>query len=537
VRPGAMAVVLATALVGCAHSGSGRPLPEVDGKMVYVGEGGLRVEVLRLKGPSSECLLRVTGSKTAFDDYVLPCTWTKFGFEVIHEVAWHGFSWQLFSVRKDVQASLVTTRDETDYLRPDAALSAALDPAPLLRRYAEETETGVLDDLARFDRKVYVADQERAVATALAATNAACGTALTAQVDWTTAKDEALMKRPFINHVLGLVDFLGKLCTQAPGTKPWMVEHLKGLRFTLLPKDDGDPAEAMTLRDGVLTYGVRRGVNIEEAMVAAGGAVSAEPGEAASPWGDASTLLGRILLDSMQVCSDAQGRLVAMGPRVTVTGLHGYVTALFTGDREHLSRVRVIDGRMPGWFFDGRFPKPNAPVLLEGARLLDIPSHRFASGVEVVDGACKVTCGTRTAKVPLLSREDGIRALSSRAFTAPAFDRWPHALLRDDAGTYYFVDTSTLKDREKDFRVYVGTRGRMQKMALVNTLNDSAGELFSTKKGDLRLALERGPGSYWQEGKKRKALKLVPVEENLDVIFVELGVYAGQRLGNPCDDF
>lgn len=31
--------------------------------------------------------------------------------------------------------------------------------------------------------------------------------------------------------------------------------------------------------------------------------------------------------------------------------------------------------------------------------------------------------------------------------------------------------------------------------------------------------------------------KTVPVGQNLDVIFVELGVYTGQRLGTPCDDF
>lgn len=41
----------------------------------------------------------------------------------------------------------------------------------------------------------------------------------------------------------------------------------------------------------------------------------------------------------------------------------------------------------------------------------------------------------------------------------------------------------------------------------------------------------------WIEGAKKKVeLKVVPIVENLPMIYNELGVYAGERLGTPCDD-
>ena len=41
----------------------------------------------------------------------------------------------------------------------------------------------------------------------------------------------------------------------------------------------------------------------------------------------------------------------------------------------------------------------------------------------------------------------------------------------------------------------------------------------------------------WIEGTKKKVeLRVVPITENLPMIYNELGVYAGARLGTPCDD-
>ncbi|HEX8538017.1 MAG TPA: hypothetical protein VF664_11180, partial [Cystobacter sp.] len=64
----------------------------------------------------------------------------------------------------------------------------------------------------------------------------------------------------------------------------------------------------------------------------------------------------------------------------------------------------------------------------------------------------------------------------------------------------------------------------------------SEGQIFSTKRGDLRLVVEREQPSLWIENKKRTELRAVPIEENMPLIYNELGVYTGARLGTPCDD-
>jgi hypothetical protein len=59
--------------------------------------------------------------------------------------------------------------------------------------------------------------------------------------------------------------------------------------------------------------------------------------------------------------------------------------------------------------------------------------------------------------------------------------------------------------------------------------------IFTTKKGELRLVLDRKKPS-WFAGKAQGALINLPLEDNRMMIDTDLGVYAGQRLGTPCDD-
>ena len=70
---------------------------------------------------------------------------------------------------------------------------------------------------------------------------------------------------------------------------------------------------------------------------------------------------------------------------------------------------------------------------------------------------------------------------------------------------------------------------------MTNVVSDSEGDVFSTKTGSLRLIIDRRE-STWIEGEKPRKLMLVPVRQNLGLIYNELGIYAGQRQGTPCDD-
>jgi hypothetical protein len=83
----------------------------------------------------------------------------------------------------------------------------------------------------------------------------------------------------------------------------------------------------------------------------------------------------------------------------------------------------------------------------------------------------------------------------------------------------------------------VGPRGSLKLQPMTNVVADSEGEIFTTKSGSLRFIA--GPGgrqSSWVKGKKVIKLVPIPVEQNLNVIYNDLGVYRGQRLGTPCDD-
>lgn len=70
---------------------------------------------------------------------------------------------------------------------------------------------------------------------------------------------------------------------------------------------------------------------------------------------------------------------------------------------------------------------------------------------------------------------------------------------------------------------------------MTDVASDSEGEIFATKTGSLRLILGKKE-SAWIQGKKTSPLTLIPVEQNYRMIYTELGVYSGAKLGTPCDD-
>jgi hypothetical protein len=87
--------------------------------------------------------------------------------------------------------------------------------------------------------------------------------------------------------------------------------------------------------------------------------------------------------------------------------------------------------------------------------------------------------------------------------------------------------------------LYAGPKGNLKLQKMTNVVSDSQGDLFATKTGSLRLVLNREPKSLiWIAGKGQSPLVQVPVDFNVNVasIYNDFGVYAGERLGTPCDD-
>lgn len=147
-----------------------------------------------------------------------------------------------------------------------------------------------------------------------------------------------------------------------------------------------------------------------------------------------------------------------------------------------------------------------------------------------------VTCGKRTSKLTPVEDDKAKSMLGAAAFNRMPHSYKPYVLARDTKGTYYFVDRGRYPDNERSFRVFIGPRGNMKEQKLSNIVHDSAGDIFATPTGDLRLVTGDPTFSEWVKADKHTKLLDIPIEDNVPMIYTELGPYKTVRLGTPCDD-
>ncbi len=160
-----------------------------------------------------------------------------------------------------------------------------------------------------------------------------------------------------------------------------------------------------------------------------------------------------------------------------------------------------------------------------------VPHGQASFGLQA--GVYTLYCGERTTLFHPTEDERAQAILASATFQPPRWTRRAYALARDESGTYYYVDRARQED-VLDFRLWAGQRGQLKPLHMTNVVSDSEGDIFATKSGELRLVLDKKE-SVWVKGKARTALKLLPLEDNVRLIYSELGVYAGEPLGTPCD--
>ncbi len=155
------------------------------------------------------------------------------------------------------------------------------------------------------------------------------------------------------------------------------------------------------------------------------------------------------------------------------------------------------------------------------------------------EGATLDCGGVRTAfrRVPALEAK---KLLARAQLLAPRWRRIPYLLARDDQGVYFYVDGKRGPDGFKaepaDLRLYAGKKGAMAPIELQDVIQDDAGFIFVTAGGRL---VARGMGKKyaveWATASARIALSSLDPADNAPLIYRELGVYAGQQLGTPCD--
>jgi hypothetical protein len=171
-----------------------------------------------------------------------------------------------------------------------------------------------------------------------------------------------------------------------------------------------------------------------------------------------------------------------------------------------------------------------APRVADGPHLAGVERSK--------DNIFKKTCRGKDDAVLTELSGDKVRAvLDKSAFLTSAIVRVPHLLARDDSGVYYYVDRFAKIYGGKGYRVWVGKKGAMKQLPLTDVASDSAGDVFSTKTGDLRLVRNSENNKEtmtWVRGEKRTELVFLDTDVNSAVIFKDLGVYT--FLGTPCDN-
>ena len=233
--------------------------------------------------------------------------------------------------------------------------------------------------------------------------------------------------------------------------------------------------------------------------------------------------------EKMAVCTDGKSHYVAIAPH------DQRISQLFTGDGKTMTQVGIDpSGILAGTkFLEPRFPAPTHNPDFRG---LDM---RVYSSVEydAEKKSCVLYCGERKTELSIVPKADAKKLMTEAAFKPNPRAYAPYALARDDRGTYYYVDKGVRDDNKASYRIFVGKKGALKQQKMKDVAVDSEGEVFSTATGDLRFITSKEKGQYtWVAGKRENKLIALPPGQNLTLIYTTLGVYQGERMGNPCDD-
>lgn len=241
---------------------------------------------------------------------------------------------------------------------------------------------------------------------------------------------------------------------------------------------------------------------------------------------DAPLAIEPARIEKTALCTDGKSHYIAVAPH------DRNLYELFYGDGKKFFQVEQPPPMtLTGLHF--RDPRVVSTVGNPNFRGVDV---REFSEVEFdpEKALCSVRCGDRVTKLSIVAAAQAQTMLKAAAFLASPQQYRPYALVRDDQGTYYYVDRGIGAQNQRSFRMFKGPKGSLTLMKMSNVVSDSEGDIFATPGGSLRLILDRHESS-WVENEKSRKLTVVPVEHNLHMIYTELGVYSGQALGTPCD--
>jgi hypothetical protein len=229
-------------------------------------------------------------------------------------------------------------------------------------------------------------------------------------------------------------------------------------------------------------------------------------------------------LDKLDVFKDDVGNYY-VSPRPDAMSSDDSQAWVFYGDGKAMYQQRIIgSSQQSGHHFEWYVWAPRAKGMQAALLALD-PGGLLVQCRNKDDGKRKLT---------QLTADEANTFLKRATFYPPLWTRQSHVLLRDDDGVYYFVDELREELGGNGYRVFVGPKGAMKEIPMTNVATDSAGEIFATKAGQLKLVAGSDGKATWIKGGKKTELTRLEPQENRYLIYRELGIYGS--LGAICDD-
>jgi hypothetical protein len=227
--------------------------------------------------------------------------------------------------------------------------------------------------------------------------------------------------------------------------------------------------------------------------------------------------------DKLSVLRDDLGNYYVV-PRVGAFASSDEAGAwLFYGDGKTMYQQRLIGQSSDDHKYEWDVWSPRA----KGMQAAEIATTADQSSVE-----CKVRDGKRP--LTALKADEAKLVLTRATFLPPLWTRVSHFLARDDDAVYYFVDQLREELGGNGFRVFVGPKGSMKELGMLNVASDSGGEIFATKTGQLKIVAGKDGKAYWSKGGKQVDLTVLVPGDNRYLIYRDLGIYG--QLGVVCDD-
>ena len=509
---------------------------------VFAGPEGLTVTIVPTKPPADgKVLVQFAGTGTVLDGKVIPHTVdasdagrTNYG------TTYHGRDWITIAVRDGVYSLALPGRRDTPKVRFDDKRTAALKPDELYAVYGRQQADGTLKALAAFDRKAETAQHEKALLETVEAFAKGCGARPAVKIDWASMSDADLRELSIASYCGEPLDRMRQMCEDSTEARQAIVAGVKTFACTMgksMQLDLAGSTLTWTTSRSATNMGDFTRANLEKKFASAPTAATTTAGGEAPPWGKAANLGERMILEKTAVCTDGKSHYVVVAPS------DKQATQLYYGDGKLFHRVPLPPWVLTGdSFFEPRFFAKGKNPSFRG---LDMRLFATAS-YDAAKKTCSVSCGERKTDLSILD-EDAKKALLVKAgYAPPLHKRAPHPLARDEKGRYFYVDKGNTPETEHNFRLFVGPKGAMRLQKMTNAVADTEGEIFTTKSGSLRYVTDRKNPPTWIQGGKKTKLTVVPIESvddktgepvnNYQLIYNELGVYLGEKLGNPCDD-